>query len=326
MAVDIFSIKPSVISRDLKGKYVLIYGKEKSGKTTAAASFPKALLCAFERGYNGLGGVMAQDINSWSDFKAVLRQLERPEAKELYATIVIDTVSIAWDQCEQFICRQNGVQKIGDIPWGGGYSAAKKEFETSLRKITMMGYGVVLIAHNASRIEKNADGSEIEIIYPDLPKRAAEICNGIVDIIGYIGTEWEDNVAKRYLYTRETPTLFAGSRFKYMKAKIPFGYNELVAAISEAIEQSEKEDGVTVVDSAALTSTIEKLDFSEVRAKAEELWKKLVGSGDEAKPEVAAEILKKIEMTMGRRMKLSEFTEDQVELLQLVVDEMSDML
>lgn len=326
MAVDIFSIKPSVISRDLKGKYVLIYGKEKSGKTTAAASFPKALLCAFERGYNGLGGVMAQDINSWSDFKAVLRQLERPEAKDLYSTIVIDTVSIAWDQCEQFICRQNGVQKIGDIPWGGGYSAAKKEFENSLRKITMMGYGVVLIAHNASRIEKNADGSEIEIIYPDLPKRAAEICNGIVDIIGYIGTEWEDGFAKRYLYTRETPTLFAGSRFKYMKAKIPFGYNELVAAISEAIERSEREDGVTVVDSASLTSTVEKLDFAKVRAEAEALWNKLVGTGDDAKPEVAADILKKIEMTMGRRMKLSEFTEDQVELLQLVVDEMKDML
>ena len=326
MAVDIFSIKPSVISRDLKGKYVLIYGKEKSGKTTAAASFPKALLCAFERGYNGLGGVMAQDINSWSDFKAVIRQLEKPEAKELYSTIVIDTVSIAWDQCEQFICRQNGVQKIGDIPWGGGYSAAKKEFESSLRKITMLGYGVVLIAHNASRIEKNADGSEIEIIYPDLPKRAAEICNGIVDIIGYIGTEWEDGVAHRYLYTRETPTLFAGSRFKYMKPKIPFGYNELVAAIAAAIEQSEKEDGVTVVDSAALTSTVEKLDFAEVRAKAADLWQKLVGEGDNAKPEVAAEIFKKIEMTMGRRMKLSEFTEDQVELLNLVVGEMSDML
>ena len=326
MAVDIFSIKPSVISRDLKGKYVLIYGKEKSGKTTAAAQFPKALLCAFERGYNGLGGIMAQDINSWSDFKSVLRQLEKPEAKELYSTIIIDTVSIAWDQCEQFICRQNGVQKISDIPWGGGYSASKKEFENSLRKITMMGYGVVLIAHSASRIEKNADGSEIEIIYPDLPKRAAEICNGIVDIIGYIGTEWVDGVAKRYLYTRETPTLFAGSRFKYMKAKIPFGYNELVSAVAEAIETAEKQDGVTVVDSASLTSTVEKLDFAQVRAKAETLWKQLVGEGENAKPDVASNILKKIEMTMGRRMKLSEFTEDQVELLQLVVDEMQDML
>ena len=326
MAVDIFNIKPTVISRDLKGKYVLIYGKEKSGKTSAAAQFPKALICAFERGYNALGGIKPQDINSWSDFKTVLRQLEKPEAKELYSTIVIDTVSIAWDQCEQFICRQNGVQKIGDIPWGGGYSAAKKEFESSLRKITMMGYGVVLIAHNASRIEKSADGSEIEIIYPDLPKRAAEICNGIVDIIGYIGTEWEDGVAHRYLYTRETPTLFAGSRFKYMKPKIPFGYNELVTAIADAIELSEKEDGVTVVDSATLVSSIEKLDFNEVRAKAQELWTRLVGSGDNANPEIASTILKKIEMTMGRRMKLSEFTEDQVDLLQLVVDEMSDML
>lgn len=29
MAIDILSIKPSVISRDLKGKYVLIYGAPK---------------------------------------------------------------------------------------------------------------------------------------------------------------------------------------------------------------------------------------------------------------------------------------------------------
>lgn len=325
MAVDIFNIKPSVISRDLKGKYVLIYGKEKSGKTTAAASFPKALLCAFERGYNGLGGVMAQDINSWSDFKSVLRQLEKPEAKELYQTIIIDTVSIAWDYCEQFICRQNGVQKINEIAWGGGYSACKKEFENSLRKITMMGYGVVLIAHNASRIEKTADGSEIEIIYPDLPKRAAEICNGIVDIIGYIGTEWVDGESKRWLYTRETPTLFAGSRFKYMAPKIPFGYDELVDAIAKAIELAEKKDGVTVVDTAELVSVKEQLDFSKVRAEAQELWLKLVGQGENANAEMATAILKKIEIIMGHRMKLSEFTEDQVEMLQLVVDEMKEM-
>lgn len=66
MAIDILSIKPSVISRDLKGKYVMLYGKAKSGKTTAAAQFPKALLCAFEKGYNAIGGIMAADINKWS--------------------------------------------------------------------------------------------------------------------------------------------------------------------------------------------------------------------------------------------------------------------
>ena len=170
MAIDILSLQPSVISRDLRGKYILLYGKAKCGKTTAAAKFPKALLCAFEKGYNAIGGVIAQDITKWSEFKLVLRQLEKPEAREKFETVVIDTVSIAWDLCEQFVCTQNGVQKISDIPWGGGFTAAKKEFESALRKITQLGYGVVLIAHNATRIEKTADGNDIEIISPELPK------------------------------------------------------------------------------------------------------------------------------------------------------------
>ena len=323
MAIDILNIQPSVISRDLRGKYVLLYGKPKSGKTTAATAFPKSLLIAFEKGYNAIGGVRAVDITKWSDYKMVIRQLEKPEARELYETIIIDTISIAYDYCEQYICAQNGVQKIADIPWGGGYSAAKKEFESTLRKITMLGYGIVLIAHSTSRIEKTAEGSELEIISPDMPGRASEICNGLVDIIGYIGGEYDkDNNFIRYLYTRETPTLFAGSRFKYLKPKIKFGYNELVEAINEAIDLAEKNDGAVVVDKANTVMVEEKLNFSEVRAEAQKLWTELIQKDEEN----AAVILKKIEMIMGHRMKLSEFTEDQVDLMSLVVSEMRDML
>lgn len=95
----------------------------------------------------------------------------------MYDTITIDTVGIAWEMCEQYICQQNGVQKIGDIPWGGGYTACKKEFENSLRKITQLGYGLVIIAHSDKRIEKTADDSEIEILAPAIPKRAYDIVN-----------------------------------------------------------------------------------------------------------------------------------------------------
>lgn len=323
MAIDILNIQPSVISKDLRGKYVLLYGRPKSGKTTAACAFPNSLLIAFERGYNAIGGVRAADITKWSDFKIVLRQLEKPEAQKMYETIIIDTISIAWDYCEQFICAQNSVQKIADIPWGGGYTAAKKEFESALRKITMLGYGIVLIAHSTSRIEKTAEGGDVEIISPEMPKRAAEICNGLVDIIGYIGGEYDENQNFiRYLYTRETPTLFAGSRFKYLAPKIKFGYKELVDAIAKAIDMAEKEDGATIVESAPLTSVGEKLDFAQVRARAQELWKQLI----ERDEENASVILKKIEILMGHKMKLSEFTEDQVDLLQLAVLEMQDML
>ena len=110
-----------------------------------------------------------------------------------------------------------------------------------------------------------------------------------------------------------------------MPDKIPFSYESLVDAIAEAIEMAEEKDGATVVDSTQAKAE-EKLDFAKVRARAQELWTKLVGSGDDANPDVAATILKKIEMTMGHHMKLSEFTEDQVDLLQLVVIDMEEML
>ena len=301
--------------------------KLKSGKTTAAVQFPRALLCAFEKGYNAIGGVKPVDVDKWSDYKQVLRQLAKPEVKEIYETIVIDTVSIAWDLCEQFVCAQNGVQKIADIPWGGGYSAAKKEFESTLRKITQLGYGVVLIAHSATRIEKGADGSDIEIISPELPKRAYEVCNGIVDIIGYIGNEWVNGEQHRWLYTRETPTLFAGSRFKHLAPKIPFSYQNLVNAIGEAIDKAEQIDGAKVIEHA-VAKEVEVLNFNEIRAEAESLWKQLLAKGqtDEEKQDIAKTISKKIEMVFGRTMRLSEITEDQVDLFNLTVLDMRDML
>ena len=325
MAIDILNLKPSVISKDLKGKYVLVYSQPKVGKTSFAASFPRNLLLAFEKGYNAIGGVLAADINKWSDAKLVLRQLEKPEARAMYDTVTIDTVSIAWDLCEQFVCAQAGVQKINEIPWGQGYTQLTQEFESFLRKITMLGYGLVLITHVDARREKAADDSEIEYFAPSLNKRCYPICNRIVDIIGYIDIAWDENGnSERWLYTRKTPTIMAGSRFKHLAPRIKFGYNELVNAISDAIEKSEKLDGATVVDTMEKTVE-EKLDYAQLRDEALALWKKLVGEGDNANADMAQRILKRVEMIFGRPMRLSEITEDQVDLFNLVLLDMRDL-
>ena len=319
--IDILNLEPSVISRDLRGKFVCIYSLPKVGKTSLACQFPKNLLLGFEHGWNAISGVKAIDIKKWSDFKVVLRQLEKPEAQAEYNTITIDTVGIAWDLCEQYICAQNGVQSISEIPWGGGYSAAKKEFETCLRKITQLNYGLVIIAHVDKRIEKRADDSEVEILGPAIPKRAYDVVNQLVDIIGYIDITWdEDGNAERWLYTRKTPTVMAGSRFKYLAPKIKFGNQELVDAIVEAIEQSEKLDGAKVVDKEEIKIE-QELDFDTIRNEASKLWGNLVGKD----PANADKILKKVEMIFGRKMKLSEITEDQKDLFNLVLLDMRDM-
>ena len=320
--IDILSIEPTVISRDLKGKYLLLYGKPKTGKTTMASRFPKNLLIAFEKGYNAIDGIKAVDVNKWSEFRQVLRQLEKAEAREMYDTITIDTTTIAYEMCEQFVCSQNGVQSIRDIPWGQGWTLAKKEFESCLRKITMLGYGLVLISHIETRKEKTADDSEVEILAPSMPKRCYEVVNQIVDIIGYIATEWDDDGnSHRWLYTRQTPTVMAGSRFPYLAPKIKLGYQELVDAINEAIDKQRDLDGATVVDKIEKKQE-EELSFSEIRDEASKIWAKLVNEN----PENAEKILKKVEMIFGRKLKLSEITEDQKEPFFLVLLEMRDMV
>lgn len=326
MAIDILNIEPTVISRDLKGKFVCIYSQPKVGKTSLACQFPKNLLVAFEKGYNLLAGVKPVDITKWAEFKLVLRQLAKPEAREMYDTITIDTVGICWNMCEQYICAQHGVQKISDIPWGAGYAACKNEFEGCLRQITQLGYGLVVIAHSETRIEKRSDDTEVEIIGPAIPKRAYEIVNQLVDIIGFIDIVFDDEGnSERWLYTRKTPTVMAGSRFKYLAPKIRFGYNELVDAIGDAIEKSERLDGATVVDKAKVTVS-EVLDFAKIRGEAQEIWMELVTNAPEEQGQENAKIiLKKIEMIFGRPMKLSEVTEDQVDLMNLALLDMRDL-
>ena len=326
MAIDIFNIPENVISRDLKGRFLCIYGPEKVGKSTFGAKLPRPLFCNFEVGTNYLP-VKPINIDRWSVFKQVLRQLERPEAHDYYDTVVIDTVSEAYTSCEKFICQQAGVQKIGDIPYGRGYSDTKREFEDALRKITMLGFGLCCICHAERKTIPGPNDTTIDTMQPAMPARAADVVNRMVDIIAYIDQRFDENGESiRRFITRRTPSVLAGSRLPYLDPVIPFSYKDLIDAIGRAIDKQQELDGATVVDHATPVTVRETLNFNEVRAKAEQLWNILVGTGDDAKPEVAANILKKIEITMGRRMKLSEFTEDQCELLQLVVDEMSNML
>lgn len=279
---------------------------------------PDALVLAFEIGTNARPGAMIQKIDTWSTFKLVLRQLEKPEAKAKFSTICIDTVAIAYDLCEQFICAQNGVQKIGDIPYGGGYAALSKEFDNALRKITMMGYGLIMTCHLKESSDENG---EITGYKPDLNNRCLKIVNGLVDIIGVITQTWDEHgESHRWIQTRSTPTIVAGSRYKYLAPRIPFGYNEFLEALGQAIDR-EQENGAVVTDTAPI-DTFEKLDYKAIRAEASELWTVLV----ERNPDNAPIILKKVEMIFGRPMKLSEITEDQVDLFNLVVLDMRDML
>lgn len=320
MAVDILSIEPTSISRDLKNKFVLIYSLPKVGKTSFAAEFPKNLMLAFEKGYNAISGIKVVDIPDWKTFKQVLKQLESDKAKEIYDSVTFDTIGIAWSLCEKYICNRENVDDLSEIAWGKGFAMCTREFEESIRKITLLGYGIVFISHSEEK--PLVQGSDETIIRPAIPKRAYEVVNRVVDIIGYIGVNYsEDGTSTRTLYTRSTPNLVAGSRFKYMKNKVPFGYNELVDALTDAIEEEGKHGGkisnerhVQYIDNTSETP------FEEVMIRAKELWKKAI---DKNVLDKAVEI---IEKHFGKKMKLSEATEKQKEIVELVNSDLEELL
>ena len=92
--IDLLNIQANVISRDLRSKYVLLAGPPKIGKTEFCTQAPDALILAFEIGTNARPGAMVQPVTKYSDFKLILRQLEKPEVKEKFSTICIDTIGI----------------------------------------------------------------------------------------------------------------------------------------------------------------------------------------------------------------------------------------
>lgn len=325
MAIDLLALEPTVITRDLSNKYILLAAPYKFGKTTFMTNIPGALVLSFEPGLNAHAGVYAQKINTWSDLKVVYRQLQNPEIQAKYKCVCFDTIEIAATMCQDFVCARAGVQAMSDVGYGKLYKEYELEFSKTIRGIAMLGYGCIFACHTDIKNIEVSPEVVVEQIKPKLDRRAFDIVNGLVDIIGIGVMKFDENGEKhRVLYTSETPTIKAGNRFTYFPPVIEFSYQAVLDALSDAIETEAKVNNATVVDKIVVNQ--EKLNYNNVRNEAMSLWKKLVGEGENANEEMARRILKRVEMIFGRPIKLSEITEDQVELFNLVVLDMRDLV
>lgn len=320
--IDIFSIQPTVINRSLSGKTLLLAGEPKIGKSEFCASSPRTLIIATEVGYKFIPGVIVQNITKWSEFKMIVTQLEKPEGKEQFDNVAIDTVNFLWDMCTTYICNQNGVKNISDVPWGGGYKLRDEEFTKTLSKIPNLHYGLILTCHTKEQALSTEGEVTLYNIKPDLDKRCLPIINGMVDIIGIITKEWNDKgESERWLLTKATPSVTAGSRVKYLAPKIRFGYKYLEEAIGQAIDRYQNE-GAEVVNSQVETTT--ERTYESLKEEAFELWNKLVVNSPNGE-ENAIKISKKVEMIFGKPIKISEIPEDQLDLYELLVFEMNNL-
>lgn len=327
MAIDLLGIQPHKVSRDLSGYITFVYGPPKCGKTTFGVKMPGALLLAFERGYNALPGVIAQDITTWGEMKQVVRELKKPEVKARFKSLIIDTADIAADCCQKYICNQLGVENIGDGGWStNGWAKYKKEFEDTFRTLTQLGYAVVFISHAKEKTIKPQNGQEYQEIGSSMQSSALAIIENMSDIIGYAHSKVDTNGNSNVVLTLRSPdgSIRCGGRFKYIANEIDFTYDALTKALNEAIDKEAAETNNQFVTSErAAAPILKEYDYDALMDEFQTLVGQLMQVNSASN---GAKITQIIERYLGKGKKISETTRDQAEFIHLIVTEIKEDL
>ena len=326
MAIDLLNLTPHKVSRDLSGYITFVYGPAKCGKTTFGSKMPSALLLAFERGYNALPGVIAQDITTWGEMKQVMRELKKPEVKERFKSIIVDTADIAADCCQKYICNQLGIENIGDGGWStNGWAKYKKEFEEVFRTLAQLGYAVVFISHDKEKTITPQNAKEYQQIGSSMQSSALSIIENMSDIIGYAHPKVTDEGARMVLTLRSPDnSIRCGCRFKEIVPEIDFTYEALTKALNDAIDkEASATNNQYVTNERVAAPIVKEYNFDALMAEFQELAGKLMEKNSASNGPKITQI---IDRYLGKGKRVTEATPDQAELIHLIVTEIKEDL
>ena len=304
MAINLLNLQPHKVSRDLSGYITFVYGAPKTGKTTLATQMDGSLLLAFEPGYHALPGVIAQDVLTWGEMKQIYRELKKPEVQSVYKSIIIDTIDIAADRCKKYICQQNGIEDLGDLGYGKGWTKFKDEFNEVFRGLTQLGYAVFFIGHHKEVTVTDSAGQDHIVIRPALSNSTREVIAGMADIYGYAHQVAKDKMS--VLTLRDTSGIIeCGCRFKYIPTEITLNYQNLVTAIQEAIDKEAAENNNEFVTDDRLETPVEQnYDFDDLMKQFGDIVGQLMQKDRE---KYSPHITRIVEKYLGRGKKVSDF-------------------
>lgn len=270
---------------------------------------------------------MAQDVKTWSEMKMVLRELKKAEVQEAFKCIVIDTIDIAAAACEKYVCSQNGVDTLGDLAWGKGWSLVKRELEETFRSITQLGYALFFISHAKDKVFKRENGTEYNQVVPTLSTSYNEIIKDMADIYAYahqVRNEETGEVIVKLTLRSMDGTADTGCRFKYITPEIDFTYDALVNALNEAIDKEAKlTDNKYVKDERDQIELFNEPDFDTLIEEFNSLISSIPKDQMDYYAPRITEITNKY---LGKGKKVSNATREQSEQIFLIVFDLKELL
>ncbi len=211
--------KPKEIDRDLHAYKILIYGREKIGKTTIFASFPDAIFFSTEPGTKGLevyefnhddGGV-----KTWEIFVQGVDLLLKTDR---FRFVIIDTADRAYEKCKDWLCRTwgidyPGVTAEGKEDYGKSWGAIRDEFQKQIDRIIASGRGVGFTSHSKEVEIKVKNAESYHRIQPTMSNQARKAIEPLVDFFFYAeyAKDNEGNT-QRILICEGDESIWAGAR------------------------------------------------------------------------------------------------------------------
>lgn len=308
--IDILKLEPHVVSSDITGYSIGIMGPPGCGKTTLASKIPNALLIATEPGYKAIPGIIAQDVNNWVDFLQVVSQLRKPEAKERFKVIVIDTLDELVFLATQYLLKKENVSDISDIGWGKGYNMLEELLRKVFRQI-QESYGLILLAHDGRKSEKDENDKDTFYASLNFNRKVKRVVMGLLDILAYVETKRGD--ASSIMHFRDSEHWEAKSRFANIVDSCPFSYEDLAKAIQDAVSQDNPTSERQVVHySEENMAAISQFEFEKYLIDLNELaMKTILEKGKES------EVKDLINLTLNGRKLSQAKIEDYIALVGL---------
>lgn len=211
-------------------RFLIIFGKPKSGKTTIAAALCNNLLIDLEGGSEFLEAlsVQARDITDIGEIAQAIRNKNKEVGHNFYKHITIDNVTRLEEMSMQYaitLYKQTPMGKaytgtdIRTLPNGSGYLYLRQAIRKVIDMFKDLCDEFILIGHT-KETTINKEGEELSSMELDLVGKLSTIICGEADAVGYI-----------YRKKNETHISFEGGDNTIREARAPHlrGKNIIIA-------------------------------------------------------------------------------------------------
>ena len=227
---------------------LVIFGDEKSGKTSTAAQSPKPLYIGTDDGRRRLAVDGLPIPSTWDEFVTQLEQVVEDAPKLGYGSVVTDTLNGVVDLCAEHVCQTQfggswNDPKNGFLAWGGhrGWSAVSEEIRRLMPLYDALvddGLWVILLAHSQTEKVKNPLAEDYDRFAPAIDKkvwsRFGRWADAILRVdyqVSYLEKDGRTKAVSdgtRVLRCAATAAEVAGCRVGYeLPAEIPFAWSSI---------------------------------------------------------------------------------------------------